>query len=212
MSGFFWRIFVLLNSLKKGGVLIHKNSFASCQLVSSKRRVALWRFLSNKIIQVFGHCWVDIPPLNITLGFSKLCVSTVTVPPSDSDYVNGSASLQQFRFIHTRRAQRSRSDEGGHQYQALHRFILREVLACRRRRARLNTKHEVGRERFAPLRRRREETAWKWRWIKTSLVVVMFLLRVMTCVVFYKPFWNWSGVVRFVSHEVWSDKGFVIWH
>ena len=30
-----------------------------------------------------------------------------------------------------------RIDKGGHQYQALDRFILQEVLACRRRRARL---------------------------------------------------------------------------
>ena len=53
------------------------------------------------------------------------------------------------------------------------------------------------------LRRRREETAWKRRRIKTSLVVVMLLLRVMTYVVFHKLFWNWTGVVQFVSHEVW---------
>ena len=33
------------------------------------------------------------------------------------------------------------------------------------------------------LRRRREETAWKRSRIKTSLVVVMFMLRVMTYVV-----------------------------
>jgi len=51
--------------------------------------------------------------------FLKLFVFTVTVPPSDSDYVNRSASLQQFRLIHTRRARRSCSDEGGHQYQVL---------------------------------------------------------------------------------------------
>jgi len=31
-------------------------------------------------------------------------------------------------------------------------------------------------------------------------------------VVSYKLFWNWNGVVRFVSQEVWFDKGFVIWH
>jgi len=40
--------------------------------------------------------------------------------------------------------------------------------------------------------RRREETAWKLRRImmKTSLVIVMLLLRVMTYVVSYKLFWN----------------------
>ena len=31
-------------------------------------------------------------------------------------------------------------------------------------------------------------------------------------VVSYKLFWNWNGVVRFVSQEVWFDKGFVIWN
>jgi len=61
-------------------------------------------------------------------------------------------------------------------------------------------------------RRRRKETVWKWRRIKTSLVVVMYLLCVMTCVVFYKLFWNWIDVVWFVSHKVWSDDEFVIWH
>ena len=30
-------------------------------------------------------------------------------------------------------------------------------------------------------------------------------------VVSYKLFWNWNGVVRFVSQEVWFDKGFIIW-
>jgi len=50
------------------------------------------------------------------------------------------------------------------------------------------------------------------RQIKTSLVVVMLLLRVMTYVIFYELFWNWIDVVPFVSHEVWPDKGFVIWH
>jgi len=31
-------------------------------------------------------------------------------------------------------------------------------------------------------------------------------------VVSYNLFWNCNGVVRFVSQEVWFDKGFVIWH
>jgi len=37
----FWRILLLLNSIKKRGVLIHKILLASSQLVSSQRRVAL---------------------------------------------------------------------------------------------------------------------------------------------------------------------------
>jgi len=34
------------------------------------------------------------------------------------------------------------------------------------------------------------------------------LLYVVSC----KLFWNWNDVVRFVSQEVWFDKGFVIWN
>jgi len=62
-------------------------------------------------------------------------------------------------------------------------------------------------------RRRREETARKRRRIETSLLIVRFMLRVMTYVVSHKQslkFWNWIDVVRFVSHKVQSDKGFVI--
>ena len=29
---------------------------------------------------------------------------------------------------------------------------------------------------------------------------------------FYKLFWNWIGVMRFVSYKVCFDEGFVIWH
>ena len=28
----------------------------------------------------------------------------------------------------------------------------------------------------------------------------------------YKLFWNWNGVVQFVSREVWFDEGFVMWN
>jgi len=39
-------------------------------------------------------------------------------------------------------------------------------------------------------RRRREEKAWKLRRIRTGLVVVIFMLRVMMCVVSYKLILN----------------------
>ena len=48
--------------------------------------------------------------------------------------------------------------------------------------------------------------------IETSLVIVIFTLRVLTYVVSDKPFWNWIGVVRLVSNEVWFDQGSVLWH
>ena len=57
-----------------------------------------------------------------------------------------------------------------------------------------------------------EETARKRRRIKTCLIVLVFMLRAMTYIDSYELFWYWIGVVQFVSHKVWSDKGFVIWH
>jgi len=45
--------------------------------------------------------------------------------------------------------------------------------------------------------RRCKETAWKWKRIKTRLVIVMSILRVLTYVVSYELYWNWIGVVRF---------------
>jgi len=61
-------------------------------------------------------------------------------------------------------------------------------------------------------RRRRKETACKRKITEISLVFVTIMLHVLTYVVSNKLFWNWNGVVRFVSQEVWFDKGFVIWN
>jgi len=55
-----------------------------------------------------------------------------------------------------------------------------------------------------------EETACKRKMIEIRLVLVTIMLHVLTYVVSNKLFWNWNGVVRFVSQEVWFDKGFVI--
>ena len=61
-------------------------------------------------------------------------------------------------------------------------------------------------------RRRREETACKRKRTEISLVFVIIMLHVLMYVVSNKLFVNWNGVVRFVSHEVWFDKGFLIWN
>ena len=45
-----------------------------------------------------------------------------------------------------------------------------------------------------------------------SLVFETIMLHVLTYVVSNKLIWNWNGVVRLVSQEVWFDKGFVIWN
>ena len=69
---------------------------------------------------------------------------------------------------------------------------------------------ETSRPSPQEFKRRREETLWKWRRIKTSLVIVIFELRVMTYVVSFINCFELNWFVRFVSHEVWSDKRFVM--
>jgi len=45
---------------------------------------AIWRVLSNKVIWVLGHCWVDTPHINIFEGDSVLSKFVVCSPPSRS--------------------------------------------------------------------------------------------------------------------------------
>jgi len=180
--------------------------FLSTGVVSASSH-ALWRVLSNEVIWVLGHCWVDIPHIYTSewdsLFSQSFLPSTVTVTPSDLDYVNRSASLQQFWLMHTSTV-------------ASTIFRIRTTGYMHTRQSPYEIVEDCSDEGASLLcqgpRRRREETAWKRRRIKKSLVVVMFLVRVMTCIVFYQLFWNWIGVVRFVPHEVWSGKGFVTWH
>jgi len=79
---------------------------------------ALWRVHSNKIMLVLGHCWVDTPHIYTfeadSLIFQSCLLSTVTVTPSDSDYVNRSASLIRFRLEFT--TTRADKDESSHSY------------------------------------------------------------------------------------------------
>jgi len=92
-------LLLLLNSIKRRGVLIHKNSLASC-------------VLPNKAIWVLGHWWVDTPHKHTSewdsLFLQSCLLSTVTFTPSDLDHVNRSTSLQLFRLIHLTPSRRSR--------------------------------------------------------------------------------------------------------
>jgi len=65
------------------------------------------------------------------------------------------------------------------------------------------------------------EVRWATR-IETSLVIVIvrvLMLRVLICIAstyhvmcVEVRYILWIGVVRFAYHEVWFDKGFLIWH
>ena len=50
------------------------------------------RVLSNKVIWVLGHCWINTPHIHTSewdsLLFQSCLLSTITVTPSVSDYVN----------------------------------------------------------------------------------------------------------------------------
>ena len=102
--------FWLLNSLKKNwGCTQEFTCFLSGGIVPASSHM-LWRVLSNKVIWVLGHCWVDTPLIHTseedTLFFQSCLLSSVTVTPSDSDYVNKSASLKRVRsesteIVHT---------------------------------------------------------------------------------------------------------------
>jgi len=77
------------------------NRFLSTGVMTALSR-ALWRVLLNKVFWVLGHCWVDTPHIHTSEWdlqiFHSCLLSTVTVTPSDSDYVNRSASLQRFHI------------------------------------------------------------------------------------------------------------------
>jgi len=108
---------------------------------------------------VLAHCWVNTPHIHTSewdsLFFQGCLLPTVAFTPSDSDYVKRSASIQRFRLftrlqptitgtilrIRATGCMRTRqssykivgncSDKGGHRYQPLLLFLLREVLARR---------------------------------------------------------------------------------
>jgi len=148
----FFADFLLLNFFQKRG-RCNTQEFTcflptGVVLVSSRAVTCPFKQSNPSVWSLFSwhpthtHLWVRLSVL------LKVFVSTGSVPPSDSDYVNRSASLQPFRLIHKRRARRSRSarvDNSIRYWIVL--FCERYWLGWRRR-ARLSTKHEVGRERY----------------------------------------------------------------
>jgi len=158
----FWAIYFVAELPQKIGCLNAQEftRFLSPGVVSESS-LALWRVLSNKVIWVLGHCWVDIPHVHTSewdfLIFESRLLATVTVMPSDSDYVNRSASLQRFRLIHTSTI-------------ASTVFRIRTTGCMRTRQSPYAIVGDCSDEGKSLLcqgpRRRREETAWKRRRIK----------------------------------------------
>jgi len=225
----FWAIFGLLTSLKKGNFeCFNTQEFTRVRVLSigvvSLLSHALWPVLSNKVTRVFGHCWVDTPP-NIhtsechSLFFQSCLLFTITCTPSGSDYLNRSASIQRVRLIHmTRRANIFRIC-------TILPFVPQGACApgncCSKRQDKNAVSTRTGKSAsstqdiYCARGPGGGAKTLEWREngrLKTSLAFVMFLLRAMTYIVSSGLLWHWIGVVRFVSHEVWSDQGIIIWH
>ena len=56
----------------KSGVLVHKNSLASCQRCCHSVETRTVTCPSNKLIRVLGHGWIDIPHVHTFEGDSVL--------------------------------------------------------------------------------------------------------------------------------------------
>jgi len=125
---FFWRFFGVLNSLQKDVFEYTRINSLLVNGVVTASSHALWRVLSNKLLRAqdgrrskdflvlyqqthkqknkvmwaFCHCWVDTPHIHIFEGdsvYTSCLLPTATVMPSDSNYVNRSASFKSFCWI-----------------------------------------------------------------------------------------------------------------
>jgi len=81
----------------KRGILVHKNSLACCHLNSIVTALihVLWRVLSDKVIWVLGHCWVDTPFLHT---FQKDSVLFKLFAPHFHGHAEWFKSCEQKRF------------------------------------------------------------------------------------------------------------------
>jgi len=68
----------------KRGVLVHKNYSLLVNSVVTAKNHALCRVLSNIVIWLLGHFWVDTPHINSFEGDSVLSKFVVCCPPSRS--------------------------------------------------------------------------------------------------------------------------------
>ena len=201
LGDFFW----LLNSLKKGGVWrIHSFLVKWCRL-SIESPALMCPFKQSNLGAWSLLSWHPTHThLRVRLSvFSKLFAL------HRHGYAEWLGLCEEQRFsstISVNSHKHYREYDSSHSYHRVHAHpaVAYEIVG--------DCSDEGGSLLCPGPRRRHEEMAWKRKRIKTSLVVVIFLLRVNTYDVFCKLFWNWIGVVQFLSHEVWSDEGFVIWH
>ena len=83
----FWAIFLVAQLSPKRRIFVHKNSLWHLLLVNgvvTASSHALWRVLSNIVIWLRSHFWVDTPQINTLEGDSVLSKLVVCSPPSRS--------------------------------------------------------------------------------------------------------------------------------
>jgi len=204
----FLAIFLDAQLSPKRDVLVHKNSLASCQRCrhSVEPHALTCPFKHSDLIAwsllrwhpTHKHLWGR-------LCFVQACclLSTVKVTPAETRIMSTEALLSKTVSV---KIPWSAWAPGSRGTKPLETVATREIAAtewfyfARGIGSQASVGAAMDEEHWA------EETACKRKTIDTSLVFVTIMLHVST----YVLFWNWNGVVRFVSQEVWFDKGFVI--
>jgi len=143
------------------------------------------------------------------LYFFQACclLSTVTVTPAETRIMSTEALLSKTVSVKIPRSAWAFGSRGTEQFKTVAtRVIAATESFCFARGigSQASVGAAVDEEHWA------EETACKRKRIEISLILVTIMLNVSTYVVSNIFFWNWNSIVRFVSQEVWFDKGFVI--
>jgi len=196
---------MLLNSLPKRNISIHKDftHFLSTAVVTAPSH-ALWRFLSNKVICVLGHCWDDIPHTH-TSERDSLLFKGICSPPSRSRRVTWIMPIEVllvngfYQNSHNSEPTIASTDLRICATGCMHtRQLPYEIVGDCSDKGGWCHRHQPL-DRFI-------------LWEVLASRRVMFMLHVMMYVVSHNLLWNWVRAVRFVSHEVCSDGWFFVLH
>jgi len=208
----FLAIFLVDQLSPKRVVLVHKNSLASCQRCrhSVEPRALTCPFKHSYLIAWSLLSWHPTHKyLWGRLCFVQACclLSTVTVTPAETRIMSTEALLSKTVSVKIPRSAWAPGSRGTKQLETVAMKIIaatRSFYFARGIGSQASVGSAVDEEHWA------EETACKRKRIEISLVFVTIILHALTYVFSIKLFWNWNGDVRFVSQEVWFDKGFVI--
>jgi len=191
----------LLNSLQKEVFEYTRIHSLLVNGVVTASNHALWRVLSNIMIWLLGHFWVDTPHINT---FERDSVFKITLLEAPTGTL-----LFYYKDI---------------KQEIVHTLLLEEYGVSKKCVIIMDSRQDWN----VTLTSARKSGPWaqdrycargfgggakngvQTKKIEISLVFVTIMLHVLTYVVSNKKNGNWNGVVQFVSQEVWFDKVFVI--